>query len=237
LFESPILTRRFLIISSKFHTSQKTLLDEHNFDQMKDARVTIFSKCLVAIDSASLGIMLRQSSLIEDEWWNRIWLKELGLHAVPDKRSIGMMGNNFMQFLVIGFFHSFFSAIESAFRIYLREIDPIACNNGTADFEAIYNCLLKKLDLQQYKELLDLLRHIRNTIHNNGVYFHRDGEDRSVPYNGKQYKFEIGKPVEFLKGVLIFLLDLMPDIRKMIEDVVYSKVVISKSKIIDPLVT
>jgi hypothetical protein len=35
------------------------------------------------------------------------------------------------------------------------------------------------LKLQQRKDstdLLDLLRHIRNTIHNNGVYFHPDGK-------------------------------------------------------------
>jgi hypothetical protein len=89
------------------------------------------------------------------------------------------------------------------------------------------------LDLQeykQYKELLDLLRHIRNTIHNNGVHFHSDGKDKSVSYNGRQYKFEIGNPVEFPDGVLTFLLDLMPDILKMIEDVVYSTEFISKSK-------
>jgi len=138
-----------LIVSSKFHLSQKTLLEKHNFDQMKDARVTIFSKCIVAIDSTLLGILLRLSSLNEEEWWNRIWLTELRLPAVPDEQSIKMMRRNFMEFLVVGFFHSFFSAIESAFRIYLREIDPIACNNGTADFEAIYNCLFKELKLQQ----------------------------------------------------------------------------------------
>jgi hypothetical protein len=29
-----------------------------------------------------------------------------------------------------------------------------------------------------------------------------------VPYKGKEYKFEIGKPVEFPNGELSFLLDL-----------------------------
>jgi hypothetical protein len=229
-----------LIISHMFHMSQKTLLDKHKFDQMKDARVTIFSKCLVAIDSTLLGILLRLSSLNEEAWWNGIWLAELGLSEVPDEQSIKMIRKNFMEFLVVGFFHSFFSAMESAFRIYLREIDLIACNNGTADFEAIYNCLFKELKLQQrqqYKELLNLLRQIRNTVHNNGAYFNRDGKDTSVTYKGISYKFEISKPVKFPNGALAFLLDLMPDTLKMIEDVVYSAEIISKSKIIDPFVT
>jgi hypothetical protein len=116
-------------------------------------------------------------------------------------------------------------------------LDPIACNNGTSEFLSIYNYLLKKLNLKQYNELLDLLRHIRNTIHNNGVYFHSDGKNKSIQYKGKEYKFWISKPVEFPNGVLSFLLDLMPDILKMIEDVVYSTKIISHSKIIDPLVT
>jgi len=82
-----------------------------------------------------------------------------------------------------------------------------------------------------------LLRHIRNTIHNNSVYFHKDGKDKSIPYKGVSYKFDIGKPVGFPNGVMSFLLDLMPDVLKMIEDVVYSTEVISKSKIIDPVVS
>jgi hypothetical protein len=95
---------------------------------------------------------------------------------------------------------------------------------------------MKLQQRQDYIELLDLLRHIRNTIHNNGVYFQKSGQDRSRQYKGKPYKFEIGKPVNFPGGVLSFLLDLMPDILKMIEDVIYSTDIISRNKIIDPLV-
>jgi hypothetical protein len=196
-------------------------------------------KPAVAIDSFCLVLMLRQSSLMDKEWWNKIWCNELGLSSVPDEKTLLMMRNGFSQFYVIGFFHSLFSAIESAFWIYLREIDPVACNNGTAEYEAIYNSLFKKLKLQQrqdYIELLDLLRHIRNTIHNNGVYFHKSGLDKTLPYKGKKYNFEIGKPVEYHGGVLNFLLYLMPNILKMIEDVVYSSDIISRQKIIDPLV-
>lgn len=40
----------------------------------------------------------------------------------------------------------------------------------------------------------------------------------------KQYKFDIGKPVKHHGGALNFLLYPMPDILKMIEDVVYSRV-------------
>ena len=157
---------------------------------------------------------------------------------IPDESNRAKILKVFPQFLVVGFFYSFFSAIESSFRIYLRELAPAACNNGTADFKSIYDSLFKKLKLQQrkdYTDLLDLLRHIRNTIHNNGVCFHPDGKNKTVTYKGKQYIFDIGKPVKLRGRVLNFLVGLMPDILKMIEDVVYSQDIISRNKIIDPI--
>lgn len=81
-----------------------------------------------------------------------------------------------------------------------------------------------------------MLRLIRNTVHNNGVYFHPDGKNKVVIYRGKQYIFDNGKPVKFRGRVLNFLAGLMPDILRMIEDVIYSQDIISKSKIIDPII-
>jgi hypothetical protein len=105
--------------------------------------------------------------------------------SIPDEHDLAMMRKVFSEFL-IGFFHSLFSAIESAFRIYVIELDPNTCNKGTANFESIYNYLFKELKLQQkegYTELLDLLQHIRNTIHNNSsVYYYTDSKNKSVSY-------------------------------------------------------
>ena len=88
------------------------------------------------------------------------------------------------------------------------------------------------MKLQQRKDstdLLDLLRHIRNTIHNNGVYFHPNSQNKTVTNKGKQYIFDIGKPVKFRGRVLNFLVGFMPDILKIIEDVVYSQDIISRN--------
>lgn len=71
--------------------------------------------------------------------------------------------------------------------------------------------------------------HIHNTVHNNGVYFHPDGKNKTVTYKGKQYVFDIGKPVKFRGRILNFLVGLMPAILKMIEDVVYSQDIISRN--------
>lgn len=56
----PTLARRFVAISEKFHKSQNDLLQNHSFDKKYDSRVTIYSKCNVAIDSACIALLFRQ---------------------------------------------------------------------------------------------------------------------------------------------------------------------------------
>ena len=88
---------------------------------------------------------------------------------------------------------------------------------------------MKLQQRKDYTDLLDLLRHIRNTIHNNGVYFYPDGKNKRVTYKRKQYMFDIDKPVKFRGRVLNFLVGLIPDILKMIEDVANSQDIISRN--------
>ena len=116
-------------------------------------------------------------------------------------------------------------------------LDPIACDKGTAEFKRIYEHLLKILNIENYANLLKLLRLIRNTIHNNGVYFDRRGRDECVEYDGAIYKFEVGKPVELGDVWQLFLFNLVPDILKMVIHIVNSNEIIRKARIIDPFPT
>jgi len=63
----------------------------------------------------------------------------------------------------------FFTGVETSFRIFLRALDPTACNNGTGPFNTIYDCLLGSKQLNfpateraAAKELLNLSRLLRN---------------------------------------------------------------------------
>jgi hypothetical protein len=63
----PTLARRFVTISQKFHESQNGLLQRHNFDKDHDARVTIFSNCIVAISRlVTIAMMIRIGKNMED---------------------------------------------------------------------------------------------------------------------------------------------------------------------------
>jgi hypothetical protein len=109
--------------------------------------------------------------------------------------------NEFDSFIKIGFVQFIFSSLESGLRINLRALDSSACNNATAKFKSIYECLLRSKLAGVPPgsiDLLDLFRCIRNTIHNNGVFYNRSGNDEQVVYNGSTYCFIYGKAVNFV---------------------------------------
>ena len=175
-----------------------------------------------------------------------VYLKKIGGQKVssainfqkPSDDYILNLSEGYNQFLLVGFIQTLFSSIGSALRIFVRALDAGAWSSGTAEFESIYNWLLsnERLNLIRYIELLNILRHIRNAIHNNGVYFHKSGIDKPVQYKGIIYKFEIGKRIEFSPDVWTFLCNLLPNILEMIDDIVSSNQIITLGQINDPFV-
>jgi hypothetical protein len=89
------------------------------------------------------------------------------------------------------------TAPSSAFRLFLRSLDPSACSGATESFESVYVCLLSRLDKRKWEGLLKLWRLCRNTCHNNGVYLPRKGDSEEVAFEGTTYRFEKGKLVRY----------------------------------------
>jgi len=197
-----------------------------DWDAVKDARITIFSKCINVCNSIQLSFTFMHFHLTRPEWWKQIAKIEIPTNDAE------IYLNEFNMFTKIGFVQFIFSSIESAFRIYVKSLDASACNNGTAEFKSIYSWLLKRTNLQGHENLLDLWRLIRNTIHNNGVYFHKSGLNESVTYKGINYDFNIGIPVDFVTWDFIF--EVMSDIENLIIDVVKSNEISVISQINDP---
>jgi len=156
---------------------------------------------------------------------NSIWWQTISKEPVPTSDRV-VYAKEFQNFAKLGLVQFSFSSIESTFRILLRAIDPGACRGGTDSFKSIYECLLRS-NLSSAPvdavELLDLLRHVRNTIHNNGVYFHRDGKNAQVTYKEMTYHFRHGQRVDFVHWDL--LLTLTDDVRQLLVQVVSDEAV------------
>lgn len=164
-------------------------------NQKHDARITAYSKAINVLNSVQLAFTFISKHLLYGEWWAAV-----AREPIPDTDK-QIYANEFANFTKVAFVQGLFLAIESSLRLFLRKIDPVACNGGMAEFKSIYECLFKsKLTVEPSNgiALLDLLRLVRNTIHNNGVYFHPTGNDASIVWDGETFEFKQGTPVDFV---------------------------------------
>jgi len=137
------------------------------------------------------------------------------------QRDGDILVKEFENFTKIGLTQFAFSTVESGLRVLLKAIDPQACHQGTAEFKNIYECLLRsKLTSLPADsiELLDLFRLVRNTVHNNGVFFHKSGQNATAIYKGKTYQFQQGMAINFTG--FDFVISLTSDIVNLLVDVI-----------------
>jgi hypothetical protein len=199
-----------------------------DIDDYYDARHSVLMKCYEAIQNTILGLYYIHTSLWHKEWWDKYCPID------PNSDNTINLKGSFENHLKISFITILFSSIESTLRIISRKLYPNLNNNATAEFFTVYTALLKRLDLTKHLPTLDFFRIIRNTIHNNGVYYHKNELDLSIPYRGKTFIFKIGKPHQH--AIWENILYLMDDLLLLITDLLSNPSINDELEIIDPLV-
>lgn len=208
----------FKIIGPKVQNIRDSFIDTRNQLKKKyslsakDARLTVFNKCTRVMGAVLVGTVLMDKYVVKPTWWMT------NLTTKYNKNEAKRTATSLNEFFFIGLTYFVIISVESSFRLYVKALDPSACNNGTAEFESIYEWLLKRLKLKKHHDLLNLLRHIRNTQHNNGYFYPPNGQNADAPYKGKVYKFVVGKVAKFLTWD--FVLKLLPDVKEMLKDIV-----------------
>jgi len=119
------LIHRFEEIRLAFFKNKEKLISSHpSWNPNKDVRISVFSKCENVFCSTSLGMNFILLHLTDDEWW-----QSKAEQKIPSQL-IQHYIREFDIFLKISFFHLFFSAIESSFRLITHALDPLACKSG-----------------------------------------------------------------------------------------------------------
>ena len=184
----------------------------------KDTRITSFSKMINIFSAVRLSLVFMQKGF-NLNWWKGILCEE----RLPESDILYYV-RVFMSISKIGFVQLLFSNTESSLRIFLRALDPNACNEGIGKFKSVYNCLFKsKLSIYPFEgiEFLDLFGLIRNTCHNNGVYFDPDKRDRTINWREKLYKFKHSTPIDFVNWP--FIMKISDAVRSLMYAVVTDK--------------
>jgi hypothetical protein len=156
-----------------------------------DVRLALYGLTGNALVTGLLSLKMVKTCLLNNAWWD-VNVPYLPEHAKRQHQTDELVNQSKIATFVL-----FFSFYESTIRAILRAVRPGACNNGFDAFASVYTCLLAYLDLKQHIPLLDFARTIRNTIHNNGMYIHKNGKDESLPFNAAMYRFEHGKKITF----------------------------------------
>ncbi|MBW8035957.1 MAG: hypothetical protein FVQ79_10075 [Planctomycetes bacterium] len=228
------LIKQFESIRDTVHGDRQAIIKTFSaFNKDKDARITSFSKLINVFNSLLLALTFISKHLLRKDWWQANYSE-----TIPEYDLL-ILVQEFESFSKMAFVQFLFSSVESSFRLFLRALDPEACKGGTAEFISIYECLFKsKLSACPHEgiEILELLRPVRNTIHNNGVYFHPSGRDVEVEWNGTKYRFIQGTPVDFVTWD--FISSISDSLRTLLRTVVEDLSLIAvDQEITDPFVS
>jgi hypothetical protein len=220
-------------ISSEVRAEYDRLLQTIRYS-WSDARLTTIANLGGVIDSTNLAFHFISKNLLptNNPWWDIYKPPFPGFNDLDKSSMVNGFNTGFVK---VAFIQSLFATLDSKFRIFLRELASTACNGGTGAFLSVYRELRARLNTlpADADDLIDLLRHLRNTIHNNGVHFERSGRDVHIPYRGRVYDFYHGRPVNFVNWEL--LIDRLDDVRELLFRVVNDPVIFGiPHGIIDP---
>ena len=140
--------------------------------------------------------------------------------AKPSIRQVTFEYTAYSQGTKFGAFHLASAVFENATRALLRAIAPGAANDSRAEFPSAYTHLLRtQLTFPDEDfRLLELVRLVRNTIHNEGVHRPPSGKPAAVIHRGVTYAFPDSGPVDF--ATWAFVLDLIADLADLLDRIV-----------------
>ena len=179
-------------ILQKVVASRDQLASQHTtWAANGDARLAALNRCVNILTSLLLSFAFIEQCLSNKAWW------DANVQGTLSDRQVQL--SEYDQFIKIGFTQALFSVIDSHFRAFLSAIDPTACNGGRGPFENIRAALFKRISntSDQDRELLELFRLVRNTIHNNGAYKPDTPRSSTLSYRGEVYEFKDGHHITF----------------------------------------
>lgn len=128
-------------------------------------------------------------TITRPEWWIQSHKRPITSGDIEAIRNLESMERH-------SSFVFFMSKVEWNLRKLITYLFPGACNNGGARFKAIYNHLFGQLGLTQYGGLFDISRHLRNSIHSNGIFISRESKDVSITWKRTLYHFRHMKVID-----------------------------------------
>lgn len=192
-------------VRDRFRAERGRLSAEHpGWKPEVDARLAAFDAIAEALDHARTALALA-----------RLQAPATAEPTVLAAKEPDLAG--FDRFIRTACLAAVVDGAEVFFRSVIRALMPGACLGGAGEFKGVYDAVLARIRRRRWTPLLDLLRVLRNTAHNQGVYQYKHPRDHAVAWRGRVYRLIHGQPVDFLSWPL--LMELAVDLVGLLGDV------------------
>ena len=155
--------------------------------------------------------------LIRSEWWDQTHKR------VPTSLQINHMIESLDTNIKRGFLIGVFAVQEHSLRHYIRKIEGEDSDLSKKAYWKIKKYFFDNISFSNeelYNSALRLFSAIRNTIHNDGIYYPPDNSELEINYRGEDFKFIPGEPITFVEWEL--LLKITEDLADFIFEIVQS---------------
>lgn len=185
----------FESIREKIIKTRKKLIKKYGWNPDDDLRIVIFEQLDNLIRSFDLSIAFSFRCFHDKKWIHHLLFQNMGLSENIERRETNRIIDRLETFHRVGFIYTLSQVIEGGIRSLLRSINPKdrATDNLSKVCIRLANEMNNPHSLHEVRVALDLFREIRNTIHNNGLYYSLTfSKRREFEYKGKVYIFEDG---------------------------------------------
>jgi hypothetical protein len=119
-----------------------------SLDKIRDARITIFTNCIVALDGVFICFIVRSYELW-NKWWESL-NKQIRIGR-PQQKDMSLFVHGFDSFTLTAYFNLLFIALENGFRVFYK---PVFSSKNVPDaFYDVYKNILLDLQLSRYLDL------------------------------------------------------------------------------------
>lgn len=170
----------------------------------RDARREFFRTLRQVVQNEQLTYGFIRDQLSYQEWWADHSVDPSSPVAVNSVAEYDIMA----QFVVV---HATVNATEETLRSIIRSAPSGTFSKKVTPLkplETIYQHMLKKLSLQKFQGIFDIVRLLGNTRHTNGIFIPADGKSRNIVYEGREFRFEYGRPVGWHRRSFLFTVPL-----------------------------
>jgi hypothetical protein len=162
--------------------------NEKYINKNDDLRINLLGRISNVISATALNLTLIGQHLYDESWWANTFQNP------PTTEQKKHLIETNIHFLQTSFIISFYSVLESGFRGLVKYINPEKYPKQSDSMSKLLKIIPQYIpnSKKQYMECLKLMQAIRNSTHNNGVYFSNYEPDLVLTYLNQEYELRNG---------------------------------------------